>query len=101
MKRNAKKFARGVAASAAAAGLVLGLAGCSAEPTIPLPDDDFDPMANENVEVYGPPEYFNGEGEDGPYGIEDPYDDFDPSTNEVQTVYGPPEWFEDEAATNE
>ena len=79
MKRRAGKI---VVGAAVAAGLMLGLSACAAEPTVPVPSDEFDPFSNENVEVYGPPEWFD-EGED-----------FDPSENMVPAVYGPPEAFE-------
>lgn len=53
----------------------------------------FDPSQNEPVDVYGPPEWFDGTKEEEPGSVpETP--DFDPENNEPVAVYGPPEWFE-------
>ncbi len=54
--------------------------------------DSYDPSEEEIEDVYGPPEYFNGEEEEE--AVSEADNSYDPSEEERQYVYGPPEWLE-------
>lgn len=54
--------------------------------------DSYDPSEEEVEDVYGPPEYFNGEEEEE--AVSEADNSYDPSEEERQYVYGPPEWLE-------
>ena len=54
--------------------------------------DSYDPSEEEVEDVYGPPEYFNGEEEED--AVSEADNSYDPSEEERQYVYGPPEWLE-------
>ena len=57
--------------------------------------DSYDPSEEEIEDVYGPPEYFNGEEEEEEEeAVSEADNSYDPSEEERQYVYGPPEWLE-------
>ena len=69
----------------------------------PPPWDDYNPADNNETTVYGPPEWFDDDYNPDDNSNEDVYgppdwfdDDYNPADNNETTVYGPPEWFDDD-----